>query len=69
MTGGFDEFFVDGPFYVKQPMIQDLNLDQTDEAVIESTKKRFSTDPSFCTLAEWREKFAHSYAASTPREE
>jgi catechol 2,3-dioxygenase len=55
------EFFVDAPFYVKQPMIQDLNLDQSDEAVIETTKNRFSADPSFCTLGEWREKFARSY--------
>ena len=33
------EFFVDSPFYVKQPMIQELNLNQSDEAVVESTKK------------------------------
>ena len=62
------EFFVDAPFYVEQPMIQELNLDQSDEAVIESTKKRFSTDPSFCSLSEWREKFGPAYAASAARE-
>ena len=56
------EFFVDAPFYVKQPMIQDLNLDQPNEAVVEATRKRFSTEPSFCSMAEWREKFAQSYA-------
>ncbi len=60
------EFFVDSPFYVKQPMIQDLDLDKSDEGVIEATKKRFSIDPSFCTLGEWRENFARTYAASMP---
>jgi catechol 2,3-dioxygenase len=57
------EFFVDAPFYVKQPMIQELNLDQSDEMVLESTRKRFSSDPSFCSLTEWREKFARTYAS------
>jgi len=49
-------------------MIQELNLDQSDEAVVESTQKRFSTDPSFCSLGEWRERFAYNYAASILRE-
>ena len=51
------EFFVDSPFYVQQPMIQDLNLDQSENDVIESTRKRFADDPTFCTLAEWRSRF------------
>lgn len=62
------EFFVDAPFYVKQPMIQELNLDLSDEGVVEATKKTFSIDPSFCSLGDWREKFARTYAASRPRE-
>ena len=57
------EFFVDTPFYVKQPMIQDLNLDQSDEAIVNATKTRFSTDPSFCTLAEWRARFGGTSGA------
>ncbi len=56
------EFFVDTPFYVKQPIIQELNLDQSNEDVIETTRSRFSIDPSFCTLGEWRERFARSDA-------
>ncbi len=62
------EFFVDAPFYVKQPMIQELNLDQSDGDVIEATKKRFSTDPSFCSLGEWRKSFARTFEQA-PREE
>lgn len=58
------EFFVDAPFYVKQPMIQELNLDQPDEAVIEATRRRFATDPTFCSLAEWRENFSRKSAIS-----
>lgn len=58
------EFFVDAPFYVQQPMIQELNLDQPDEAVVEATRRRFSTDPTFCSLAEWRESFSCHAAAS-----
>jgi catechol 2,3-dioxygenase len=58
------EFFVDAPFYVNQPMIQDLNLDQSDEDVIESTRRKFLADPSFCSAGEWRERFARSSAAS-----
>jgi catechol-2,3-dioxygenase len=57
------EFFVDAPYYVNQPMIQELNLDQSDEAIVEATKARFSSDPSFCTLAEWRERFAQDKGA------
>ena len=60
------EFFVDAPFYVKQPMIQELNLDQSDEMVLESTRKRFSSDPSFCSLTEWRARFARTYASPAP---
>jgi len=58
------EFFVDAPFYVNQPMIQDLNLDQSDEDVIESTRRKFLADPSFCSAGEWRERFARSSAPS-----
>ena len=54
------EFFVDSPFYVTQPMIQELNLDQSDEAITEATRTRFSSDPSFCSLTEWRQRFASS---------
>jgi catechol 2,3-dioxygenase len=54
------EFFVDAPFYVKQPMIQALDLEQSDDAIIEATRNCFKTDPSFRSLAEWREEFAQS---------
>ncbi len=58
------EFFVDAPFYVHQPMIQDLNLDQPDAAILEATRQRFSVDPSFCGLAEWQDTFARSLSAT-----
>lgn len=58
------EFFVDAPFYVQQPMIQDLNLDQSNEAVVEATRKHFSTNPTFCSMEEWKERFAKAAAAS-----
>ena len=62
------EFFVDAPFYVQQPMIQELNLDQPDEAVVEATRQRFAADPTFCSLAEWRENFARTKAAAELRQ-
>jgi catechol-2,3-dioxygenase len=58
------EFFVDAPFYVQQPMIHDLNLDQPNEAVVASTRKHFSTDPTFCSMDEWKQRFSKAAAAS-----
>ena len=56
------EFFVDSPFYVHQPMTQELNLDQPDDAVVEATRSRFAKDPSFQSMDEWRRNFASTFS-------
>jgi catechol-2,3-dioxygenase len=51
------EFFVDTPYYVHQPIIEELNLDQSDAEIMETTRTRFAKDPSFCLMSDWAEQF------------
>lgn len=52
------ECFVDTPFHVAQPFAQGFDLDQTDEEIVESTRKLVESEPEFQSMAEWREAFA-----------
>lgn len=58
------EFFVDTPYYVNQPCIEALDLDQPDAAIMEATRKRFAGEPSFCLMSEWAAKFSAGKAAA-----
>jgi catechol-2,3-dioxygenase len=55
------EFFIDAPFYVHQPIIQELDLTKSDEEIVAATRARFGDDPSFRSLADWQEAFAQSF--------
>ncbi len=52
------ECFVDTPFHVAQPFAHGFDLDQSDEAVLETTHKLVETEPEFQAMAEWRQAFA-----------
>jgi catechol 2,3-dioxygenase len=59
------EFFIDGQFYVHQPMIQELDLTLSDAEIIEATRRRFADDPSFRKLRDWQDAFMRERLAST----
>jgi prophage maintenance system killer protein len=49
---------VDTPFHVAQPFAQGFDLDQSDEDIMEATRKLVESEPEFQPMAEWREEFA-----------
>ena len=52
------EAFVDAPFYVNQPIVEPLDLAQSDEDILHATEKKFRNYPSFKSLSDWRSAFA-----------
>jgi catechol 2,3-dioxygenase len=52
------ECFVDTPFHVAQPFARGFDLDQSDENIMEATRKLVESEPEFQPMAEWREEFA-----------
>ena len=52
------ELYVDSPFYVQQAVLAELDLKQSDEHLIESTRARHQYHPSFKPAAMWRAEFA-----------
>jgi catechol 2,3-dioxygenase len=52
------ECFVDSPFHVAQPFARGFDLDQSDEDVVEATRRQVESEPEFEPLAAWRERFA-----------
>lgn len=49
------ECFVDTPFHVAQPFAQGFDLDQSDEEILEATRKLIESEPEFRPMAEWRD--------------
>jgi len=58
------EVFVDSPWYVDQPHVEELDLNQTDEWILADTQARYRTDPSFMPLEQWRAEFGEKIAAA-----
>jgi catechol 2,3-dioxygenase len=52
------EVFTDSPWYVEQPMLQPLDLSQSDDEILEATRAAISTSPKFRPVEEWRADFA-----------
>jgi catechol 2,3-dioxygenase len=52
------ECFVDTPFHVAQPFAQGYDLDQSDEEILEATRKLIEGQPEFQPMAQWQEEFA-----------
>ncbi len=61
------EVFVDSPYYVKQAVIDSLDLDQEDEALIAQTLERYGNFPSFKTAEAWRAEFARRLDRDVPQ--
>jgi len=57
IEGNGVECFVDTPFHVAQPFAQGFDLDQSNEAILEATRRLIESEPEFRPLAEWREEF------------
>ncbi|HXP31559.1 MAG TPA: VOC family protein [Stellaceae bacterium] len=51
------EFFVDGPYYVHQPIVEPLALERSDEEIRRATEARFVGNPSFATFDAWKSDF------------
>ena len=54
------ECFVDTPFHVAQPFAQGYDLDQSDEEILETTRKLVEDQPEYRPMAQWQEEFAAS---------
>lgn len=52
------EVFIDSPWYVDQPMIEPLDLTQTDEEIARTTRDAIADKPGFQPLEEWKAEFA-----------
>jgi len=51
------ECFVDTPFHVAQPFAEGFDLDQADEAILETTRRLIESEPEFRPMTEWRKEF------------
>jgi catechol 2,3-dioxygenase len=47
------EVFMDTPWHVKQPQGQPLDLDKSNEEIVEATLAHFSNEPEFCPMDEF----------------
>jgi catechol-2,3-dioxygenase len=48
------EFFVDSPFYVKQPTVAPLDFSLSDEEIVRATEAAYRDTPGFCLMSEWK---------------
>jgi len=52
------ELFVDSPWYVEQPRVDPLDLEQTDSEIRARTKAAIEKNPSFRPIEQWQSEFA-----------
>jgi len=50
------EFFVDGPWYVEQPIIEPLDLSLSDDEILAQTHESFKDQPGFKDVTEWQKE-------------
>jgi catechol 2,3-dioxygenase-like lactoylglutathione lyase family enzyme len=48
------EFFWDTPYYVRQPVVDQLDLGRSDEQLMDEIVAKYGNDPSFKTMDQWR---------------
>ncbi|MCP4040210.1 MAG: VOC family protein, partial [bacterium] len=58
------EIYVDSPFHVAQPQGKSFDLDQSDEAIEQTTRKQFGDEPEFRPMAQWRAAFVKALETS-----
>jgi len=54
------EIYLDTPWYVEQPFRAELNLEMTDEEILEETRKEVSKYPTARPIEEWQQEVADS---------
>ncbi len=50
------EFFVDAPWYVRQPVVEKLDMSSTDEQIFELTRAKWGVEDTFQPMSAWKEK-------------
>ena len=58
------EVFVDSPWYVEQPLIEPLDLSQTDDEIHERTKVAYGGSDTFQPLEDWKAEFGEKLKAA-----
>jgi catechol 2,3-dioxygenase len=56
------EVFIDTPWHVRQPQGQPLDLDKSNQDIIEATRAHFSTEPEFCPIDDFYARRAQHVA-------
>ena len=56
------EVFIDTPWHVQQPQGQPLDLDKSNEEIVESTRAHFSNEPEFGPIDEFYSRRAERFA-------
>ena len=52
------EMFIDSPFYVGQPSVNELDLSMSDAEILQITRDKFSDDLSFKFRTDWSKELA-----------
>ena len=63
--GNMLEIYVHSPFYVPQPVVDPLDLSQSDEDIVRTTEAAYKDRPGFQTMAEWSRAFARRIEAAS----
>ena len=50
--------FIDSPFYVGQPCVNDLDLSMSDAEILKKTQDKFGDDLSFKFRTDWSKELA-----------
>ena len=58
------EVFVDSPWYVEQPLIEPLDLSQSDDEIHDRTRSAYGGSPTFRPAEEWRAEFGEKLRAA-----
>ncbi|MAE97017.1 MAG: glyoxalase [Deltaproteobacteria bacterium] len=60
--GNLIECFVDTPWHVRQPVVDALDLSQTDEEILAQTETTYGGTPDFQPMEEWKRALAQRLA-------
>ncbi len=58
IEGNGVECYVDTPFHVAQPFGEGLDLDRSNEEILETTRELLESKPEFQPMASWQEAFS-----------
>lgn len=64
--GNVIECFVDTPWHVRQPVVDALDLSQSDEEIVAKTRADYADAPDFQPIDEWKRRFARRLAERRP---